>query len=297
MQLKNFKIISSSKSFQTPVVVAMSVYSGDTLPWVRQSVESIVKQSYNQFVFIVVIDGDIEKDVFEYLTSAPKTQQNIVIVQGEVQKGLSSCMNFAAELAKKANASYFFRMDADDIAKENRLKQQLQYFEDNPQVSILGSALIEIDEEGNRVGNRRFPEHHHLLVNLLPLRCPINHPTVALRMSVFDAGYKYDESKMNTQDYFFWVTLAKAGFKFANIREPLLNYRRVKGFYKRRGKSKSLNEFKARFFAMKTLKGFSIKNVFYACFVLMLRMMPSFVIKLAYKFDRKFIHGNTNNIK
>ena len=62
--------------------------------------------------------------------------------------------------------------------------------------------------------------------------------------------------------------------------------RRVNDFYKRRGLTKSLNEFKARFIAMRKLHRYSVFNTVYALAVLGLRLMPARVVKWAYKFDR-----------
>lgn len=297
MKSNKFEFLTNSEPKAAESLVAMSVYAGDKLEWVKQSVESILAQSYTNFIFFIVIDGDVEEALLTYLLELSDNQGNIMVAKGNKQRGLSTCMNFAIDYGLKINARFFFRMDADDKSMSTRLEKQVNYFSDKTNVDILGSALIEIDEQGQKVGARKFPEHHDLLVKILPLRCPLNHPTVAIRFSVLEQGFRYNPEHLNTQDYFFWVTLASAGFKLANIREPLLEYRRVQGFYKRRGKDKSINEFKARLFAMKTLKRYNIKTLTYAYFVLGLRMMPSFVIKLAYKFDRKFIHGNTNNIK
>jgi hypothetical protein len=69
----------------------------------------------------------------------------------------------------------------------------------------------------------------------------------------------------------------------------LLRFRRVNDFYKRRGLIKSLNEFRARFRAMRWLKRLTPYNLLYACMVLGLRMMPSWVVKMAYKLDRHLL--------
>ncbi|GLX81277.1 glycosyltransferase [Thalassotalea eurytherma] len=295
MKFPTFTSLGQKEIYAAESIVAMSVYHGDKLKWIKEAVNSILEQTYRDFIFVIVIDGDVDKQTLNYLKQLCLAVDNMFAYQGVTQAGLSTCMNFAIDYGLKINARYFFRMDADDKSLPTRLEKQVNYFSEKSHVDVLGSALIEIDEQGQKVGARKFPEHHDLLVKILPLRCPLNHPTVAIRFSVFEQGFRYNPMHLNTQDYFFWVTLASAGFKLANIREPLLEYRRVQGFYKRRGKDKSINEFKARLFAMKTLKRYNIKTLTYAYFVLGLRMMPSFVIKLAYKFDRKFIHGNTDN--
>ena len=108
-------------------------------------------------------------------------------------------------------------------------------------------------------------------------------------------GHRYLTNMLNTQDYFLWIALAKDGCKFANVKEPLLHFRRINGFYKRRGRGKSLNEFKARLLAMDGLKQRTLQNYCYALFVLTLRMMPSWVIKVAYKADRFILSLNKHN--
>jgi hypothetical protein len=74
------------------------------------------------------------------------------------------------------------------------------------------------------------------------------------------------------------------------LSDKLLKFRRVNDFYKRRGISKSLNEFRARFYAMKVLKKYSFGNIVYAFAVLGLRVMPGRVIKIAYKLDRYLLN-------
>jgi glycosyltransferase involved in cell wall biosynthesis len=269
-------------------VVAMAVYSGDKLAWVEEAVYSLVCQTYEHHISIIVIDGDISDDMLTYLLNISRLVDNVLLVRGSFNKGLSACMNFAVDwtLATVKTAKYFFRMDADDISDPKRLEQQIAFLQKHPKISILGSGLFEVNEQGKKVGQRKLPKKHNEIIRFLPKRAAINHPTVAIRINVFEQGFRYREDLMNTQDYFFWADLAAAGFKFANLSEKLLKFRRVNNFYKRRGLGKSLNEFKARFYTMKVLHKYSLGNILYAFAVLALRLMPSRVVKVAYKVDR-----------
>lgn len=270
----------------------MGVYLGDKLQWVKQAVESLVTQSFKEYIIVIVIDGDISDEILTYLIDTQRQCPNILLVRSSVNRGLSQCMNFVIEwsLENVKSAQYFFRMDADDISIENRLEKQIDFLQKHPNVSVLGSGLIEINEQGEKVGQRKLPLKHHEIMRFLPKRCSINHPTVAIRFSVFEQGYRYRSDLKNTQDYFFWADLAAAGFKFANLPDKLLEFRRVNDFYKRRGYSKSLNEFKARFYTMKVLNRYGVGNIVYACSVLILRLMPAKLVKLAYKLDRYLLN-------
>lgn len=273
-------------------VVAMAVYAGDRREWVEEAVYSLVCQTYEHHIMVVVIDGDISDEVLTYLVNISKLLDNLLLVRGSTNNGLSACMNFAINwtLSNVNTVKYFFRMDADDISDPKRLEKQITFLQKHPKISVLGSGLYEVNELGTKVGQRKLPQKHGEIVRYLPKRSSLNHPTVAIRMKVFEQGFRYREDLMNTQDYFFWADLAAAGFKFANLSDKLLKFRRVNDFYKRRGLGKSINEFKARFYTMKMLNKYSLGNILYAFAVLALRLMPGRIVKIAYKLDRYLLN-------
>lgn len=277
---------------KTDTVVSMAVYKGDILAWVEQSIDSILNQSYQNHIVLLVIDGDISDELLTFLIEKAKAENKLMLIKGSVNKGLSACMNYCAQwvIEHAPSIKYFFRMDADDISELERLQEQVHFLQTHPRVSILGSCLYEVNEEGIRVGQRNLPQKHAEIMRFLPKRCSINHPTVAIRMEVFKQGHRYREGLMNSQDYFFWAELAAAGFIFANLSNKLLKFRRVNDFYKRRGLARSLNEFKARFYTMKVLNRYSLGNILYAHMVLMFRLMPAPIVKLAYKIDRYYLN-------
>lgn len=270
-------------------LVAMAVYHKDSLAWLEQSVASIINQSYQNFVFLIVIDGDVDDTISAFLSEAATQNPRIVIAQNAENSGLAASMNYAIEWGMALNFSFFFRMDADDVSLPQRLEKQVSYLKGHRQVGVLGTALTEINEHGEKVGARVMPASHAQIVRVLPRRCSVNHPTVAFRYDVFRRGFRYDAELMNTQDYFLWIQLAHEGIMFRNLKERLLEFRRVNNFYKRRGLTKSLNEFRARLYAMRSLGRFTLWNLTYACGVLAMRLMPAKVVKLAYKYDRHML--------
>ena len=286
----NFSIKHSSYLVhEIPAIVSMAVYEKDCADWVDQAIVSIRQQTYNDFLYVIVIDGHISPELLAVIMQHAEEDERLVIIEGSVNRGLATCMNFAIDWSLSLKPQYFFRMDADDISELNRLEKQITYLSKHAHVAILGTGLIEINEQNNQVGARVMPQTNRQITRLLPRRCTINHPTVCIRYKVFTDGYRYDDALQNTQDYFLWIELAAAGYIFCNLKDKLLRFRRVNDFYKRRGLIKSLNEFRARFRAMRWLKRMTPYNLFYACMVLGLRMMPSGVVKMAYKLDRHLL--------
>ena len=272
-------------------VVAMSVHKQDNPVWLKQSVESILEQSATNFLFLIVIDGPIVPSALNYLMKKSESELNVCLFQSKENRGLSFAMNFLIEfvLQNLPSVCFFFRMDADDISAIDRLQTQLDFMTQNNDISVVGSALEEVNEDGIIVGKRQLPRQHSAIYSVMVRRCAINHPTVCIRRRVFEAGFRYNVQLLNTQDYFLWIDIMAAGHKFANIPLSLLKFRRVNDFYKRRGIKKSINEFKARWYAMNQLNQMTMKNVSYAFLVIFLRLMPSKVLKLAYKIDRYFM--------
>lgn len=271
-------------------LVAMAVYSGDRLDWIEAAVFSVLSQSYEDFAFAIVIDGKVEEEIRTYLMTIEVSDSRVFVFSFDDNKGLSLRMRQLTEILPLIKADYFFRMDADDVCHRSRMEKQVQFLLSHPEVDVVGSSLIEIDEMGHKVGKRIVSENHSVLLKALSRRCPLNHPTVCIKATSLEKKGNYRKDLKNTQDYYLWIEMAKNGAKFANIREPLLYFRRAQGFYKRRGKEKSINELKARFTAMKELNQWSLVNLCYAIGVFVLRMMPASVIKLAYKLDRAYFH-------
>ncbi len=267
----------------------MAVYQADNAVWLQESIQSILSQTYKSFLYVIVIDGPVPKCLMAILEDAVLSDNRVVLAKNSENVGLASAMNSVIDFSEQYNPAFFVRMDADDVSETNRLHKQVHFLKRHKTVSILGSALTEINENGKRVGVSVMPTTHRRIVSLLPRRCSLNHPTVVIRYDVFRDGYRYDENLRNTQDYFLWILLASQGYVFRNLSDRLLKFRRVNDFYKRRGFGKSLNEFRARLYAITKLKQYSPHNIVYACTVLTLRLMPSKVVKIAYKLDRHLL--------
>ena len=288
--INQFSILhNENKKKHVESIVAMAVYQADNAKWLEESIESITSQSYTDFLFIIVIDGPVPGSITQVLNTATMSDNRIVLAQNSHNMGLASSMNSAIDFGLAFEPSFFVRMDADDISEQHRLSRQITYLKKHSNISVLGSALTEINESGKKVGARVMPASHKQITRILPRRCSLNHPTVIIRYNVFLDGHRYNDDLLNTQDYFFWITLASQGYIFRHLKDRLLKFRRVNNFYKRRGLSKSLNEFKARIYAITKLKQYSPYNFFYACGVLSLRLMPGKVVKLAYKLDRHLL--------
>jgi glycosyltransferase involved in cell wall biosynthesis len=133
----------------------------------------------------------------------------------------SEQLNLGLSLAR---ADLVARMDADDVCEPERLARQWEFFQQHPDVDLVGSDLTVIDNDGQALGERHYPASHNEIIAALSRFSPLAHPSVMFRKEVVVAagGYLTD---MCSADYDLWNRLYLAGARFANLPEPLLRYR------------------------------------------------------------------------
>jgi len=183
------------------------------------ALESILQQTYNNLQ-IVVVEDPSERDGREMI--AHLRDERIVHVRNEHRTGgLADQLNQGLNLT---TAEFVARGDADDIWEPHRVATQLKCFQEDPALDVLGSMLDIIDNDGNHLGFRDYPQTHEEIVKALRQYCAIAHPVVMFRRTavVQQGGYQTD---FFVEDYDLWCRLAKAGAKFKNFPEPLIRYR------------------------------------------------------------------------
>ncbi|MGN8059901.1 glycosyltransferase [Pedobacter sp. 22163] len=199
------------------VNIIMSVFNQE--PYIMDSVNSIIGQSFKDWNLIIVNDGSIDKSLALLETF---TDPRIKIINNVENKGLIFSLN--SMLAISSDAEYIARMDSDDIAFPTRLEKQLNFMLNHPQTDILGTAIKIF---GNEIKSkiRYVPQSNTKITESLFCFNPIMHPTLFFRSYLLDKGFSYDENYKGYEDYALWAKLAD-NFIFNNLDEPLLWYRR-----------------------------------------------------------------------
>ncbi len=264
------------------VAVAMSVYRNDSPQFFIESMQSMLEQTYKHVDIYLNVDGPISGDLLETVKRYEQHSQVCVAYCPE-NKGLAYQLNDIAErVAKAGKYSFLARMDADDISQPTRLSKQVEYLERHKEVAVVGTEMIEINEQGNELFYKTMPHTHQQLLHNIVRRCPFNHPTVMFNLQRLNGSDIRYPILMNTQDYFLWIDLASKGYQFANLNEALLHFRVDNNFYKRRGVKKAVNDVKSRLYAMKKLKQYSLVNLLYIPALFFLRILPKPLKKIVY---------------
>lgn len=199
--------------------IGLPVYNAET--HLVQTLLSVVNQFEKDIQLIIVDDGstdgsrEIIKEFFNRYASI-----DVKIIHDGKNLGLPTRLN---QIAEMCTTEYLLRMDADDIMLPYRVKMQLEFLKENPDVDLVGGGAYIIDIQ-NRVSGIRYAKTD------MGLRSAIGgslfiHPTVAGRTEWFQ-NHPYSADNRRSEDYELWIRTARSS-KFANIQQPLIFYREV----------------------------------------------------------------------
>ncbi|WP_267472723.1 glycosyltransferase [Proteus sp. G2662] len=260
----------------------MSIYSLDKTDFIKRSIDSMLDQTVNNIYIYIAVDGIVSSQIITLL-SAYEKNHNIKIFYFNENKGLAFRLNQLIDIAIKERFDFIARMDADDICRKDRIEKQINYLIRNDNISIVGSNVIEIDNNENHICEKIMDTDPFLITKNIIKKCPLNHPSVMFRSSVFENGLRYNNKLKNTQDYYLWVDAIKNGFNISNINESLIYFRVDENFFSRRGLKKAINDVKCRIYAMNELKKHTIKNYVFIAFLFIFRLSPKIIKKFGYK--------------
>lgn len=268
------------------MVVLMSVYKNDNPEHLRLSVDSILNQTYQDFLLLIGVDGAVGDDLADSLHSYD-TNPKIKIFWYTENRGLTAVLNDLLEEGKKWKPMFFARMDADDISYTDRFEKQVKYLSENPDIDVVGGAIEEMEYDGSLNGKViQYPLSHQECFDFFATRNPLAHPAVMFRASFFDKVTSYNACYKKNQDTELWYRAFKAGCKFGNLKNVVLTFRVSKDMYKRRGGAK---------FAMEVLKlrkeinkglGYGIKATLFSYAYYIMAISPGWVKKFAYRVFR-----------
>jgi len=182
--------------------------------YVMEAIDSVLKQTYQDFEILVINDGSTDPATNELLKNLnlPKTR---VIWQNN--QGLSASRNNGIALAQ---GEYYLPLDADDFIEPYMLEQCVKYLDEHQEIAfVYGDTRF----FGNiNMEYKTFPYNAYQLLYT-------NIPSVSsvIRKKVFDDGCRYNSNmKYGYEDWDFWQSLLEKGYTGQLIPQIFLNYRR-----------------------------------------------------------------------
>ena len=203
------------------VSVIMSVYNEES-EWLRQSIESILNQTYSNLEFIIVVDNPECQRINELLFEYKNKDNRIVVLKNEKNIGLVESLNKAL---RNCNGEYIARMDADDISLKCRLEKQVDYLEKN-NLDFVMSNIDKIDEYGKIINKENDTSNISVskFKNMIRYCNIATHPTWLMKKKIYIQLQGYRNIN-KCEDYDFVLRALQDGFKISKMKESLLLYR------------------------------------------------------------------------
>lgn len=189
--------------------------------FLRESIESILKQTHKNFEFIITVDGSSNGDL-DIVKDYAKTDSRILLINNGSNKGLVFSLN---NMIERAIGKYIFRMDSDDISKRNRLHQTICFFESHPSIDIVGTQVQRIINGKKRIKKSKMPISDHSIKTNLLWNSPFYHPTIAFRACSIKTKHILYSKGYNAEDFKMWLTCCEHELTFNNLKRSMLYYR------------------------------------------------------------------------
>jgi glycosyltransferase involved in cell wall biosynthesis len=197
------------------VTVLMPVYNGEK--YIADAIDSILAQTFTNFEFLIVDDGSTDRTP-DIVATYAQADARIKVVH-KTNSGIVDALNIGLTLSA---GKYIARMDADDIALNNRLQRQVKLLDDNASVVACGSSFSKF---GAKAGVVKMPKTDEQCRLFQLIGSCFAHPSVMLRAETLkNNDLRYLNEYLYAEDYKLWTDMSRHG-SLINIQEPLLFYR------------------------------------------------------------------------
>lgn len=187
---------------------------------VKQTVDSILNQTYKNFEIIIVNDGSTDNSL-EILSEY--TDKRIKILT-QFNKGVSASRNYGII---NSNFNLIALIDADDLWESHFLEEMNKLTIDFPEASLYGCACKYICDNQNKITNFGITDNFRgYLENYFEIAIDntlFNSSSVILKKNEFLELGCFDESLFKGEDIDMWIKFA-LNKKLAYINKPLSSY-------------------------------------------------------------------------
>ena len=222
------------------ISVIMATYNCEKT--VRKSIDSILTQTYTNWVMIICDDGSTDNTLQILNSYKEKYPDKFVILQNEENKQLPYSLNHCL---KYVETELVARMDGDDWSTPDRFDKQLAFLESHPDIDLVGTGVGVWDGTKQIASIIKTPEPTRETM----LRSnAFSHATIMTYKRIYDAlgGYSLDPTVLRVEDVDLWCRFLAAGYRGYNLPDELYFILEDDAAVKRRSFRARLNSAKTR---------------------------------------------------
>jgi glycosyltransferase involved in cell wall biosynthesis len=199
-------------------LVSVIIPSYNMARFLPQAVDSVLAQTYKNIEIQIIDDGskDNTPDVIRRWDGNPRVR-----VHRQVNGGLSHARNQGIALTR---GDFVALLDADDIWLPQKLALQMPLFRGRPEVGVVYSDYVRMDEEGKPLPNGPTRMHRGRISGPLLIENFVPASTALVRRACFERCGGFDVALRTGEDYEMWLRLS-AHFQFEFVPEATMRYR------------------------------------------------------------------------
>lgn len=172
---------------------------------IKRAIDSVLKQSIKADEIIVIDDGSNDGT-----QKVLKGYKNHIKIITQTNKGVSAARNRGIKSAKN---SWIALLDSDDWWFEDKLKEQIEFHKQNPNILISQTDEVWIKNSQEIKKAKRFRKKLQGFIFKESLKlCLISPSAVMIHKSVFDDVGIFDETLPACEDYDLWLRITAKYF-------------------------------------------------------------------------------------
>lgn len=194
-------------------LISIIIPCKDYEQFVKEAIDSAVKQTYPNIEIIVVDDASVDHSV-DVIESFPEVK----LIKHIVNKGLPATRNDAI---REAKGKYIIPLDADDTLFPQAAEKIIEAYT-SPDIGIVRFGLVTFGDVPKSEVSMPPPN----LTLLSELENNQIYVSSSFPKTVWDivGGYSEDFND-GWEDWEFWIKIMRSGYRVATINEPLFFYR------------------------------------------------------------------------
>lgn len=213
------------KNQKKKISVIMGVYNCESYEEIKRAVDSIIKQTYTNWEFIICDDGSTNQ-TSQWLKQIVALDQRIKIIGYKENHGLAYALN---ECLKVSTGELIARQDTSDYSYPERFAIELDELKKNPQIDFVSCAMDLFDQVVG-IWGQSHPEEYPSKKSFL-FNSPFSHTGLLCPIYIFQEVDGY-QNWNRCEDYDLFMRMYAAGYKGKNIQQCLYAYDYPKEFTK-----------------------------------------------------------------
>ncbi len=135
-----------ARSFISQPLVSILTPVFDTpVPWLREAVDSVLTQVYENWELLLIDDGSTATDLLAVLPGVAARDRRIRLVRLESHQGISAALNKGVDLATGEWVTF---LDHDDVLEPDAVFQNVRLLQENPGIDLIYSDEDKLTEAG-----------------------------------------------------------------------------------------------------------------------------------------------------